>query len=378
MERGEAGKARGKSGKTKKGKKEHPQEPLQDDDGGYIGALEDGNASIGSKSGGTHRGGSGGSGEEKASSSGCSRISGNSHGSGGSGMGSNKMDGESSFDDQSSEAKPDKGSESSDGTGGGCGGGGSDGGSDVDSVTSSKLSVAVFDMLGGEGEGLPPAPHPRTPPPSPPRTEEPPEPAPKPDPPPRDGTPTDSGSGGGTPSRKRQRQADPPAPIGPDIIPQLDPPAPRPAAVPQPPPVPAALEGERNVAVKVKGGTIKYDCRLKAFFAICDDAEHKNEYPYSCSVSRTRYHSDVKGRGGQGRPLGLLVEWLSYYPANLLRSGHVHGHLNVLKLEGCWQRRKTARDGLYTRISEPDVLFLFKKEARRVGQGYNYEPPAVP
>jgi hypothetical protein len=92
----------------------------------------------------------------------------------------------------------------------------------------------------------------------------------------------------------------------------LEPPTPRigddaPALAPDAEELGAALlaaRGKATAQASVLGGVIRYYEKSRTFVASCD------AHGFKCRWTRSAKKSNVSGRGGQGRPLGLLVAWL--------------------------------------------------------------------
>lgn len=164
-----------------------------------------------------------------------------------------------------------------------------------------------------------------------------------------------------------------------------------PAPLPPPPPAPAPevlhpaqfeprdsfdRAGEL-ITLSMPTGKLKYYYKTKVFVAECNRAEHAIELnalgrPMKCHLTKGATASRCAGRGGQGRPLGLLMAWLCDDSAHMSR----HEHVREAPLVYSRAARTQARAAL-SGMGSPIVAALLAAE-RAPRDGEETEPESVP
>ena len=123
-----------------------------------------------------------------------------------------------------------------------------------------------------------------------------------------------------------------------------------------------------------KHGCIKYYHKSRIFVAECPKPAHNpvvDGKAYKCHLTRQATASAVKGREGQGIPLGLMLAWLLDEFGEITRISHVH----VVPPTTIWAIMSRYRTALME-CDSPAVRALLAAE-RPLREGEALEPPEV-
>ena len=132
---------------------------------------------------------------------------------------------------------------------------------------------------------------------------------------------------------------------------------------------PAGPGGPASISVRVPGGIIRFFFADSRFEAVCSNGNHLTAAGSECRLTRTAHASDTEP--ACGRPLGLLVAWLSQAFDKATRDEH-RCPFNI-----CSISLRDRQDGRRVLEGSPAGLRMLEQERER-RDGEPEEPADVP